>query len=809
MQSFNPQSAIRKQYGTQELRKSSNPQTANRNPQSENLQSANRIPQFEISLPVMLGFFALAVQLVLLRAFLSVFQGNELLLTLVFVVWFSGIFSGALLGGWAGRIRGFVRIAAPAAVLALPVTALAGVAGILTVRTWLGVEPGLLLSLPQALPATALCVFPCSLLVGLAFPLITAASAARDPEAGLSPAGRVYWLESAGSLAGGLLYTFVWAGRVSAVAMLWICLVAGPAAFLAEQLARARRLRKSGATAAAAALILAAAFPLGTVNRLEQLLVRTYWNALAPGQALAVWADTRYQQLAVGEREGQFAVYSNGLLAVTFPDPFEVTRRVHLCLNQCADPRDVLLIGQGLEGEAQRVLDYPVRSLTLVILDPEYPRRIRPLLPAEDRARLRDPRLELVPADGVEYLRGTARRFDLVVLHTPPPATAAFNRFYTREYFDLVRRRLNPSGAVVVGLEASESFMGPEMRRYVGTLNNTLGSVFPRVIAAPGTSLLFFASGPAGRITLDADELARRLAARNLPSAASFRSSQFRLMLQPERVEWLRETLADEAVAPVNTDRRPVIYLQNLRLWDLVTEGRLGGMLAALDRLTLPWLLLIAAAALLLATAGAAGTLRGESPGRLEAARALAGMLVFGFLGMGLELVLLYHFQNLYGYLYSMLGLLVAGFMLGLTTGAWWMNRRPALSARDARRWAFFGLPAAGLALCAAAWVLFGRRPALALPLLFALMGAAGTLTGLYFPLGCRIYAEGRRTALATAAWLDAADHLGALAGAGVTGLLFLPVLGIDRTVFFFACLLLSLPLGELTQRALFQPGKE
>ena len=341
------------------------------------------------------------------------------------------------------------------------------------------------------------------------------------------------------------------------------------------------------------------------------------------------------------------------------------------------------------------------------------------------------------------------------------------------------------------------------MRHYVGTLNQTLASVFPRVIAAPGTSLLFFASGPAGRITLDAGELARRLAARHIPSAASFRASQFRLMVQPERVEWLRETLADAASARLNTDRRPVIYLDNLRLWDLVMGGRLRGVLAALERLTLPWLLLIAAAGLLLATAGAAGALHGDAAGRLEASRALAGMFVFGFLGMGLELVLLYHFQNLYGYLYSMLGLLVACFMLGLTAGAWWMNRRAGLTAASARRWAFYGLPAAGLTLCAAAWILFGRRPALALPLIFALMGATGTLTGLYFPLGCRIYAEGRRTALATAAWLDAVDHLGALAGALVTGLLFLPVLGIDRTVFFFACLLLFLPLGELAQTAI------
>lgn len=758
-------------------------------------------------LAFLLGFFATIGQVIFTREILAVFYGNELFIAAVFMFWFAGIVLGALAAGRRGG-----RGAPSQAVLGwlvglMPLAALGSVAGIRLLRSLCGADPGQLLSLAQGAAGVALFVFPYSFLVGLAFPWLSAHAADPDPRREtLFPAGRVYWLESGGSLAAGALFTLVLAGRLSSPTVLVLCLAAGMAAAAAGAVEGGRGPSRAVALAAIAGALLLGAVARGIPDRLDRMLVQRRWQALAPGFRLVAERDSPIENLALGEREGQYSLYLNGQLALTFPDPYEREQRVHLWLNQVPDPREVLVVGGGLEGDVQRMLDYPLSRLTLVFLDPVIPSLVLPFLEPPERRRLSDPRLALVAGDIGDYLARTPARYDLIVLNMPPPGTAGLNRFYALEFLQLCRERLRRGGVLVTGLEGAEAFIGEDVGRYTGTLYRTIQRVFPQVLAVPGTRIQFVAGGPEAKPTLNAQVLGERFARHGLRAESGFSPLNFRLLVPPERVAWLDGELRLTPPAWLNSDRQPVIYLYNLKLWDRATGSRLAGVLSALETLSFSRLLAFVGAcglfvaALTLAPRGRAGERR--ALGRLL----VLGVFLFGAGGMGLELILLYHFQNLFGYLYSVIGLLIAGFMLGLTAGAWAMNRRTAPPDRSLWRLALVFLPAALVLLLLGAGLAYGIRWPGAFAAVLVQMVAAGLLTGAYFPLACRLYAETGPGLLATAARMDAVDHLGALAGAGVTGVLLLPLLGIERTVLLLSAGTMLLPVCFLLRSVFRRP---
>ena len=182
--------------------------------------------------------------------------------------------------------------------------------------------------------------------------------------------------------------------------------------------------------------------------------------------------------------------------------------------------------------------------------------------------------------------------------------------------------------------------------------------------------------------------------------------------------------------------------------------------------------------------AGAVGGLRGR---RALGRTALSWSVgTTGFATMALEIVLLYTFQTLYGYVYSMIGLVVGVFMFGLVLGSLAMNRRLLRT----------GSPLPGLRTVVAldlATAVFASGLVLVLALLrnavadwtiqvatFALVAAAGVLGGLVFPLAAAVTLQGRPGTARAAGGVDAADNIGACLGALLTGVLLVPLLGVS-----------------------------
>jgi spermidine synthase len=575
------------------------------------------------------------------------------------------------------------------------------------------------------------------------------------------------------------------------------------------------------------AAFLSAAFLWG--RDLERWTLEGRWETFRTGTRLVAPGpvDSRYQNITLARREDEFTVFLDGLAAMSFPNPTALAVDAHFVLCEAKEVRRVLLLGGGLEGLLSEMLRHPVERLDYVTLDPKLVALVRPHLEEAERAALADPRVRVHYDDGRHFLitlgqegpdgpdknaaphpdplppkegegiqADDAAGYDLIYMDIPEPSSILLNRFYTEEFFELVRKRLAPEGLFAFRLTASPSYFTETRRDYLGSIYEALGRSLPCRLATWGETTYILASASPGVFTTDGAELARRYQSRRVRSGR-FQPLWFEGatdMLTPANLDKIRVEIS-LARTPPNTDGLPRAYLYNLILWDRIVSGREHSPFEYLDRVNLPRALLAAAGAFVLWLAFSLGVL-GRS--RVESAT-LFSVATTGLASMSLELVLLVTFQSLYGYVYVRVGIIVGVFMLGLVIGSLVMRRqarrRPDLGPGTL---AALDVAIAGFCVLVPAVFLLLNRLTSAGQFTWAvewciltLVLMSGVLGGGIIPLSANLVErEGKETGR-TAGSVDAADHVGACIGALVTGVVLIPAIGIPLT-----CLVLCLLKG-------------
>lgn len=93
-----------------------------------------------------------------------------------------------------------------------------------------------------------------------------------------------------------------------------------------------------------------------------------------------------------------------------------------------------------------------------------------------NRNVVEDPRLKIIPGDGRHYLQQTANTYDLISCDPTHPILGSGN-LYTRDYFELCRKHLNPGGAISQYLPLHKL----RTKEFMGIIN-TFHSVFPNCV---------------------------------------------------------------------------------------------------------------------------------------------------------------------------------------------------------------------------------------------------------------------------------------------------------------------------------------
>jgi spermidine synthase len=124
---------------------------------------------------------------------------------------------------------------------------------------------------------------------------------------------------------------------------------------------------------------------------------------------------------------------------------------VHPVMLMHSGPKTVFIGGGGEGATLREVLSHQsVERIVMVDIDEEVVELCKRFLPRHHQGSFDDPRTRLHYANAREYLNNTSERYDVMILDLADPIEAGpAYKLYTKEFYQLVRQRLNSGGFFV------------------------------------------------------------------------------------------------------------------------------------------------------------------------------------------------------------------------------------------------------------------------------------------------------------------------------------------------------------------------
>lgn len=726
------------------------------------------------------GFYAIIIQTVIFRELLVVVLGNEIIIGISLFNWLVGVFFGAMFGSyWVKRSSSMVRTFSVSLLIMLICSPLATTC--IRLLYQLSQTPaGGYLNFFKVFYLSAACIIPLSFIIGFTFPIASTFSVGLQNRIGdkVSFISGIYIVEAFGSLLGGITVSFFLVGHLNSYAIL--SLVSLPLIFmLAILTGRFRHIGLFSIITAFGVVCLITLVP-GINRTISHFTIQERWKGFSSTQL--IWArDSRYQNLMLGRSHDQYNLYLNGQFSTSFPE--DVDNRIlsaHLVC-QHPGPQNILIIGEAVSGLARYLLDYDIKRVKTIELDEKAVEVISDHLSPDDRAFLTDPRFSIHIGDGRRIIRERSlinSGWDIIFINMAEPSTLLLNRYYTLEFFRDVSAILAGDGVLSLRITSSENYSAGFVSQYTASIYQTLKQVFSHIVIAPGDRNIFFATRCADTVSTSPSVLAGRY--RKTGKQPSRLELIFESLYPREKTDFIAESLYNYRKQAVNTDQKPLslFYFNQILGW--ASNGKTGTFFSFFERIN-PGLILIVFLVLFILR-WIWGLSRKSMLFRLDIR---ISVLIAGFSGLSLEILIIYSFQNITGYIYQLIGFIIALFMTGLPLGARiskkWLQKKNPLRSRQFRWLMFIQLSFLLLALIfphlirkIAVMGLIGNI------LLCCLVALDGILVGAMFPVALNLYIQKTRDSAFAAGIIDAMDHLGAAIGALLTGALLLPILGIS-----------------------------
>lgn len=149
---------------------------------------------------------------------------------------------------------------------------------------------------------------------------------------------------------------------------------------------------------------------------------------------------------------------------------------VHPVMLTHPNPEKVFIAGGGEGATLREVLAHnSVKKAIMVDIDREVVDVCRRFLPSFHQDSFSDPRAELYFTDARKYLEESPEKFDVIIIDLADPlAEGPAHLLYTREFYYIVKQRLQPNGIISVQAEPAS---WNDCQNFTAIVN-TLGSVF-------------------------------------------------------------------------------------------------------------------------------------------------------------------------------------------------------------------------------------------------------------------------------------------------------------------------------------------
>jgi spermidine synthase len=676
---------------------------------------------------ILLGLNAMITQLALLREYLKSLHGNELVIGLFLAIWMILTAAGARAGTlYRAKLSATTLLKSFLILSVLPFI----ICFMLLLATRYIFPPGLV---PGILPSVSfmLLILPFTILSGFLFAyMVRVLKPAPDGTA-------CYMLESAGALAGGMLFGLVLVfllGNIQVMALVLLSTVLILGVFYRYPADLKGRIPL---ILAALAVFTTLLFP-GTKKWLEEMNFR--------GEKVLDTRDTPQGSLTFTDRDGLITGYLDRNPVISSYDPAACEEQVHYAALQHPDPESFLLIGGGIQGLDSEIAKYNPRIFHYCDANRWMHRMGQEHLPGSAT-------YSYIGMDGRNWLaEADTIRYDIIISTAGEPLTLGWNRYFTKEFFQMVKSRLNPGGVFSFHMPSGGNYISESGGNLLGTAYRTVEEVFDHVTVIPGLATYFLASDHP--LSLDIPALYEQ---KEIPTEyvnPDYMDAS-RLLFESDL---LVERMKEEG-GSINRDLQPILFFKSISEWNLRTEGK-RLIYIALSSLLILILLLI------------------------SNSRQRTGMFVAGFTGAGMQVVLILVVQSFYGFAYLVTPLMITLFMGGLVTGtvvwkAVWKN--PSLSRITGLMW-ILALTAAAAVVLLKAGSLFRVRW-IGMPILAFLNFLPGLLVGSVFGIS---QALERSNSGVSAGRLYSADLAGAAMGNLIPPIFLVPLIGVPNTFILF-----------------------
>lgn len=164
---------------------------------------------------------------------------------------------------------------------------------------------------------------------------------------------------------------------------------------------------------------------------------------------------SEYQEIIVADSEqwGRMLLL-DGIVQTTEKDEFMYHEMItQVAMHAHPDIKKALVIGGGDGGTITQIIKHPgVEKIDLVEIDGKVIDTCRTYFPCF-RAGFSDPRIEIIIQDGIEYLKRTNKKYDLVIVDSSDPTGPAIGLF-TESFYTSVFQALEDDGMMVTQSES-------------------------------------------------------------------------------------------------------------------------------------------------------------------------------------------------------------------------------------------------------------------------------------------------------------------------------------------------------------------
>jgi Predicted spermidine synthase with an N-terminal membrane domain len=211
-------------------------------------------------------------------------------------------------------------------------------------------------------------------------------------------------------------------------------------------------------------------------------------QVLLPGLKVIDTKDTPYGNITKGSYAHEPALYYNQRLLAYNDDAIEREEDIHYALLQRPNPENVIIISGNLGSHLPEIEKYHVKTITFLERDPELVKNA-----TESISDLPE-NLTIENEDAFRFIREKGSQSDVIILLLAPPSTLSLNRFYTREFFEDVKKRLTHGGVFMCSPGPGDDYLNRESLSLYSSIYNSLAKVFRFIKPVLGNKLYFIAS---------------------------------------------------------------------------------------------------------------------------------------------------------------------------------------------------------------------------------------------------------------------------------------------------------------------------